>query len=482
MSKHIERRRFLANLGVATLSLTFASRLAAKKNAHRPNILFIAVDDLRPQLGCYGRKEMITPNIDALAASGTLFERAYCQVAVCGASRASLLSGLRPNANRFKTHKDRVSVQAPEATTLPAYLKQNGFVTISNGKIYHHWDDDIDAWSKKPFRARGEHQYFRPENIALHKNNQTLDRKRNTRGPSYESADAPIEQYPDHIMTDKSIRDLKQLAGGDKPFFLAAGFARPHLPFNAPKEFWDMYDEKEINLADNPFRPKGCPDVALHQYGELRHYDGVPPKGPIADELAKKLIHGYYACTSFVDYEVGRLLKALDDLNLRKNTIVILWGDHGWQLGEHALWCKHSNFETSTHVPMLISAPGFPNNRTRALVEFVDIYPTLCELSSLPLPEHLEGSSYVPLMRDPGQPWKQAAFSRWGRGWSVRTDRYRYTEWRDKNGDMSDRMLYDHENDPNENVNSAEQPENGAIVGELSGMLGKGWRAFRKQR
>ena len=480
MLYHIKRRQFLADLSLGAMCLALSPLLHAKDKKAHHNILFIAIDDLRPQLGCYGQKQMITPNIDKLAAAGALFERAYCQVAVCGASRASLLSGLRPNADRFKTYQDRVSEQAPGTTTLPAYLKQNGYFTISNGKIYHHSDDDVNAWSETPYRAPGEHKYLQPENIKIHQQNQKLEQKRNTRGPAYECSEAPIEKYPDHIMTSKSIKDLHRLEKENDPFFLAVGYVRPHLPFNAPKQFWDMYDEKDINLADNPFRPKGCPDAALHSFGELRHYHGVPPTGPVSDDLAKKLVHGYYDSTTFVDYEIGRLLQALDDLRLRENTIIVLWGDHGWQLGEHALWCKHSNFETSTHVPMLISAPGFRrNNRSNALVEFVDIYPTLCELTGLPSPSHLEGTSYVPLMRNPELPWKQAAFSRWFHGWSIRTDRYRYTEWRDKKGKIADRMLYDHQNDSDENFNISELPKNAEIVDQLSNMLNKGWQSFQ---
>ena len=281
-------------------------------------------------------------------------------------------------------------------------------------------------------------------------------------------------------MTSKAIEDLKRLKEKNEPFFLACGYARPHLPFNAPKRFWDLYDRDEIKIPDNYYRPKDAPDVALHNFGELRAYHNIPAQGPVSDETALFLIHGYYASTSFVDYEIGRLMETLDDLELRDSTIIILWGDHGWQLGEHAIWCKHSNFETSTHVPLLINAPGYKkNNRSNALVEFVDIYPTLCELVGLPLPAHLQGTSFVPLLSDPDVPWKQAAFSRWYNGWSLRTDRYRYTEWRNETGQITDRMLYDHNIDPDENVNISEKTDKRVLVNRLSYMLQKGWQAYQ---
>ncbi len=478
------RRSFLKSL-VKAATLTALPIVAQARKKLRPNILFIAIDDLRPQLGCYGNSTMVTPNMDTLAAAGTLFERAYCQIAVCGASRASLMSGLRPTPARFKTYLDRVTEQAPGVTTLPMYLRQSGYHTISNGKIYHHRDDDIHAWSEEPWfvgaALGGEHKWLRPENINIHQANQkryeeTGERK-NSRGPAFEWADAPDDLYPDDAVTTKSIEDLQRLKKMDKPFFLGVGYVRPHLPFNAPKRFWDMYDRDRIKIPDNYFTPKGAPDVALHNFGELRSYHDIPHTGAVSDETARNLIHGYYACVSFVDYEIGRLLKALDDLELRDNTIIILWGDHGWQLGEHAMWCKHCNFETSTHVPMLISAPGFKaNNRTDALVEFVDIYPSLAELAGLPTPDHCQGTSFAPLMRNADLPWKSAAFSRWNHGWSIRTDRYRYTEWR-TNGTVTDRMLYDHQTDADENVNISEHADNAVLVERLSIMLNRGWKS-----
>ncbi len=475
-----KRRQFLKTAGLFSVT-PFAVRLGAKTEKKRPNILFIAVDDLRPQLNCYGREQMISPNIDGLAREGFLFERAYCQIAVCGASRASLLSGIRPTGERFLHYHDRVTDEAPGVTTLPMYLKNNGYTTISNGKIYHHRNDDILAWSEEPYRTGREHRFLKPENQKIHAENQkrTGGKGPNRRGPAWECADAPEDKYPDHIMTTKSIRDLKRLSQSEKPFFLAVGYVRPHLPFNAPKRYWDMYDHKSIDLADNPFRPKGAPDAALHNWGELRNYHDIPKTGPVSEETARNLVHGYYASTTFVDAQIGRLLQALEDLELAENTIVILWGDHGWQLGEHGMWCKHCNFETSVHVPLIIRVPGYKSGvRSRRLVEFVDIYPSLCELAGLPLPPHLQGTSFVPLLKDPDLPWKRAVFSRWQNGWSIRTDRYRYTEWHNKQGERTDRMLYDHQTDPMENENIAEYPENVELGQRLSKMLAKGWKCM----
>ena len=479
--KKFNRRDFIKTAGLGALALNLPLVLNSCKTQHRQrlNVLFIAVDDLRPQLNCYGHKQMISPNIDRLAAEGTLFQRSFCQVAVCGASRSSLLSGIRPNRHRFLTYYTRVDEDAPGALTMPDYFKANGYHTISNGKIYHHIDDDSDGWSEPPWRAKGEHKYLIPENTELHKRNQerTGGKGPNKRGPAFECADVPEDQYPDYQLTEKSIADLRRLKTMNKPFFLGVGFVRPHLPFNAPKKYWDLYQREEIDLADNPFRPKGAPDIAMHNWGELRAYDSIPKEGPVPDEMARDLIHGYYAATSFIDAQIGRLLDELDRLDLRKNTVVILWGDHGWQLGEHGLWCKHSNFENAVRAPLIISAPGFKGgNASEALTEFVDIYPTLCELTGLPLPQHLEGTSFVPLMKDPNRTWKKAAFSRWQTGESIRTDRYRYTEWTDDDGKIVDRMLYDHQVDPAENVNISEEPENQEIVNKLSRMIRDGWQ------
>ncbi len=441
------KRVFLAGL----LAAAFAAA------APRPNVLFIIVDDLRPQLGCYGVDGVISPNIDRLASEGTLFERAVCQVPVCGASRASLLTGLYPTSGRFVTYYTKAQEDAPGIADIPTLFMNNGYTTISNGKIYHHADDNTNSWNElhrpKDFRV-----YLKPENQG----------KEWAEMAAYEDADVEDNAYPGGALADKVIGDLRRAKEEGAPFFITAGFTKPHLPFNAPKKYWDMYDRSKIDLADNPFAPQGAPGNALHQWNELRdHYGGMPKEGPLPDELARTLIHGYLACVSYTDAQIGKLLDELDRLNMRDDTIVVLIGDHGWQLGEHSLWCKHALFNTSTIAPLMISAPGCKaGQRTDALVEFVDLYPTLCELAGLDAPQHLLGKSMVPLLNDVSKSWKKAAFSRYHTGESVMTDRYSYTEWSD-----GARMLYDHKTDPDENVNVSENPENKRIVQQMKKLL-----------
>jgi len=465
------RRDFLKTMGLGAAALAMPTSLfAAEKKisgSKRPGVLFIVVDDLRPQLGCYGHKHMISPNIDRLASDGVVFLRSYCQVPVCGASRASLLTGVRPARDRFISYDVWAQKDLPGALVLPKHFKNNGYYTISNGKVFHHSNDCGDSWSEDPWRPKGAWR-----NYLLEGNKKLAESNSRGAGPAYESADVPDNAYFDGMIADKAISDLRRLRDIDKPFFLALGFLKPHLPFNAPGKYWDLYKREEIDLADNPFRPKGAPDAALHNWDELRAYEGIPKKGPLPESIARTLIHGYYACVSYTDAQIGKVLAELHRLGLRDDTIVVLWGDHGWQLGEHGLWCKHCNFETSLHSPLILRAPGVKVGiRTNALTEYLDIYPSLCELCNLPLPAHLEGKSFVPLMKDANLAWKKAVFSRYYNGDSVKTDQYRYTEWRRKDGKLYARMLYDHFVDRAENVNISERPENRKVVWRLSKML-----------
>ncbi len=460
------RRSFLKAVGLGTAALGMSSSVFAADKS-KSNVLFIAVDDLRPQLGCYGHEQMISPNIDRLASDGVTFLRSYCQVPVCGASRASLLTGVRPTKDRFLGYATWAERDLPGALSVARHFRNNGYHTISNGKIFHHRADCTDSWSEDAWHPKGNWR-----NYMLEENRKLNRQKPKLAGPAYEAADVADNAYFDGMVADKGISDLRRLKGMGNPFFLALGFLKPHLPFNAPKKYWDMYDPEEIDLADNPFRPKGAPDAALHNWGELRAYHGISPKGPLSEELARKLVHGYYACVSYTDAQIGRVVDELDQLGLRDNTVVILWGDHGWNLGEHGLWCKHCNFETSLHSPLIVTAPGIEGGRrSNALTEYLDIYPSLCELCDLPLPGHLQGRSFVPLLKNPNLPWKEAVFSRYFRGDSVKTDRYRYTEWRRKDGEIYARMLYDHSVDLVENVNISEMPRNKELVNKLSNML-----------
>jgi len=440
----------------------------------RPNVLFIPIDDLRPQMACYGHRRMVTPHMDRLAQDGVLFKRAYCQVPVCGATRASLLTGVRPTRERFVTFKTWADEDLPGALTLPEHFRKHGYTTLSDGKVFHHRTDCAErSWSEEPWHPQrpGEdwRNYMLPESLGQDDDPRI--------GAPCECADVPDNAYFDGQTAERAIRDLHRLKQAGRPWFLACGFVKPHLPFNAPKRYWDYYRPDDVELADNPFPPDAAPDEALHNWGELRRYLGIPAEGPLPDELARRLVHGYYAATSYTDAQVGRVLAELDRLGLSDNTVVVLWGDHGWQLGEHGLWCKHCNFNTSLNAPLIVRFAGLGRGATSpALVEFVDIYPTLCELAGLPLPDHLEGTSMVPLLHSADRPWKRAAFSRYHSGDSVRTDRHLYTQWADDRGEVIARMLYDHEADAAENRNIAERPENADLVAELAGMLQAGWR------
>jgi arylsulfatase A-like enzyme len=294
------------------------------------------------------------------------------------------------------------------------------------------------------------------------------------------------DRLADGMIAENAINLMRELKG--RPFFLAVGFLNPHLPFVAPKKYWDLYDRDSIQLADNPYLPKGAPEFAMTNWGELRKYYDIPEKGPLSDQQARSMIHGYYATISYVDAQVGRLLDELDRLELAEKTIVIFWGDHGWKLGEHGGWCKHTNFELDARVPMIVSSPKqkAAGGATSALVEFVDIYPTLCDLAGLPIPDGLEGLSTAPLLDDPHIAWKSAAFSQYPRstggkklmGYSMRTDGYRFTRWQARNdpNDVVAVEVYDHENDPDENVNLAADPANAQLVERLTGQYLKGWR------
>lgn len=462
-----------------------------------PNVLFIAIDDLRPELGCYG-KPVQSPNIDQLAREGTLFERAYVQCALCMPSRASLLTGRRPDTTGVVDFSVRFRDVLGDVATLPQHFKNNGYQAVAFGKIFHN--NDKASWTEplwKSNRARYHTEFGKRVLEWIKEDHRRLtyvwdlgDGITKTKRPGglpWEAPDVPDNALRDGHIADAAIAKMKELK--DKPFFLAVGFHKPHLPFIAPKKYFDLYDRDAIEPATNPFPPRDAPRCALYNWNDLRHYYGIPDVGPVSDGQARDLKHAYYACVSFTDAQVGRLLESLDELQLSSNTIVVLWGDHGWQLGEHGMWDKHSNFETSTHAPLIVRVPNQKPGRTDALAEFVDIYPTLCELCDLPLDSGLEGTSFAPLLQDPARPWKTAAFSQYrrvipgygdiarGMGYSMRTDRYRFTEWLVPGTDFQAYELYDHQSDPNENVNLAVAAEHKQLVDELKRQLHNGWKA-----
>ncbi|MBI1371888.1 MAG: sulfatase-like hydrolase/transferase [Phycisphaera sp.] len=483
----------IVTLACAVITPFVAARVA--RAADKPNVLFIAVDDLRPELNCYGATQIHSPNIDRLAARGTLFLRAYCQQAVCSPSRTSLLTGLRPDTTKVYDLVTHFRKTIPDAVTLPQHFKDEGYDVVGMGKIFHSGLNDPKSWSepwtgpKRPQWVLPENQKIVDERVAEAKSKGLKGKtySRASRAAPYEMADVPDDAYHDGALAEDAIAAMKRLTGQDKPWFLAVGFLRPHLPFNSPKKYWDLYDPAKITLADNPFAPKGAPDFALHNSGEIRVYAGVPNKGALDDDLARTLRHGYYASVSYTDANVGKLLDALDKSGVADNTIIVLWGDHGWQLGEHGLWCKHTNFETSAWAPLIMVTPkqAKRGTKTNALVEFVDIYPTLCEVAGLPIPTELQGTSFKPLLDAPDTKWKPAAFSQYPRGklmgYSMRTDRYRYTVWVDQKDhkQVAGVELYDHLKDAEENVNVADDPEYKTTRDELQKQWDAGWEGAK---
>ncbi|WP_204273705.1 sulfatase [Draconibacterium mangrovi] len=461
-------------LPIQSINYSFKNIRQDENEKDKMNVLFIAVDDLRLQAGVYGQSQMITPTLDKLGSEGVVFSRAYCSVPVCGASRASLLSGLRPTPTRFIDYYTKKDEDAPDVPSLPMWFKNNGYTTLSLGKIYHHNNDDINSWSETPYLpvvGIGWQSYITDESKKIVESNKDPLNPRRIIGPAYESPNVEDDKYPDGLLAEKAIEDLKHFSKTGEPFFLAVGFWKPHLPFNAPKKYWDLYNEAEIQVADNPYIPENAPKAAIHQWNELRVYDGIPKEGPVSDSLAKKLIHGYYACVSYTDNQIGKVLHELDRLGLADNTIVVLWGDHGWHLGEHGLWCKHCNFDKVLNAPLIVKAPGKAKGaQTNTLVEFIDIYPTLCDLTGLKQPAHLDGKSFEPVLKDPEIKHKEVAFSRYINGESVITEEFLYTTWL-KDGRFISQMLYDRKNDPAENINVAEMPEYKKVVDEMNHLL-----------
>jgi arylsulfatase A-like enzyme len=509
----MKSRIFTASVLLPAAALITSSSAPVEKK--HPNILFIAVDDLRPELGCYGTPVVISPNIDRLARSGLVFQRAYCQSAVSNPSRASLMTGLRPDSLKVWDLKTGMRSVSPQVTTLPQYLMQQGYFTTAVGKIFHNIFPDSLSWSEPEMHLKGfpfdpDAVYFSDENLAHiemrkrqikanHNESKFIDQLGEwyIKAKVTECADVPDNAYYDGAQTDYAVAKLKELKKKGMPFFFGVGYYRPHLPFNAPKKYWDLYDRKAIPLAPNPFLPENMPTMAISNNQEVRGYfdcKNLPTalNGTFSEDTARLLKHGYYASVSYMDAQVGRLLDALRENGLLENTIVILWGDHGWKLGEHRSWAKMTNFEIDTRAPLIISAPEMRSKgkETDRLVEFVDIYPTLCELAGVPVPGGLAGKSLVPLMQDPKARWDKPAYSQYLReggwrgpdgitymGYTVRTDRYRYVEWFNwDTKELAARELYDHSVDPREDKNIAVDPSQAGVLKTMALELRKGFR------
>ena len=432
--------------------LSCASQQHSTKKDERPNVLFIIVDDLNTALNCYGEKQVISPNIDQFAQNGIQFNRAYCQNPVCGASRASILSGLRPTFDRFWDYRAQVDQDAPGTKTLPQVFKENGYYTVSNGKVFHSAKDSEErSWSEPAWLT--ENQNGRD---MLDADSKAFIGGLRNRGPFFEGPEVSDNAYPDGRVAEKSIADLKRLSQLDQPFFLAIGFIKPHLPFYAPKKYWDLYQTDSILITQNKKRPLNAPD-SLKGSPEIRFYHdrNIEYNGDLFHRTAR---HGYYACISYVDALVGQIMSTLVNLELKENTIIVLLGDHGWNLGEHNLWGKHNTMHRAVHTPLIFQLPGATESlQSDALVEFVDIYPTLCELTDIPIPDHLQGTSFVPLLNNPKDPWKEAVYSRYQYGEAVITENYIYTKYMGES--IPSAMLYDLEADRNENNNVVEQPK-----------------------
>lgn len=447
------------------------------------NVLFLCADDLRPKnLGCYGDTFARTPNFDRLAARGMVFERAYCHQALCGPSRAALMTGRRLDGSNALRDTVDYRRALPNVKTIPGMFRDAGYRCLSFGKVnhLHPYVLDPESWSEpeQVYDVRKRDEYLKPENRLrgfIHPM---------AYGAASEAVDAPDDGYQDGQAVTAALEALDRLEGG--PFFFGVGFKRPHLPFSCPKRYWDLYDRGAMPEIEEPELPDADPRVLAHRYlsnqVEFRHYLDVPRSGAFSPELARELRHAYYACVSYVDAQLGRLLDGLERRGLAENTAVVFWADHGLHLGESGLWGKKTNTELDLRVPMLISVPGqtTPGSRSRRLVEMIDLFPTLAEAAGLTPPDGLPGTSLVPLWADPQRAWKQVAFSQCrdgsGRdiwGCTARTETHRYVEWfpAGKPEEVIDRELYAIEEDPFERRNLAEEPSLRAVREDLSAWI-----------
>ena len=518
--------------------LSIAPIIAQEKS--KPNVLFIAVDDLKPVLGCYGDKIVKTPNIDRLAKMGTVFLNNYCQQAVCGPTRASLLTGMRPDVTKIRDLHTKMRDINPDIVTLPEYFISQGYTTSGIGKIFHpscvDKKFDPQSWSI-PFLVAKESDYSNgfpvqkhyqsPELKALttkeevvstvedgkgkkkgekkgeKKSKKEADDEEGARGPAFECLDLPDDAYDDGVSAKLAVKQIEMLNAAKKPFFMAVGFRKPHLPFVSPKKYWDLYKREDMPIAEFQEHAANSKIFSYQYPGELTNYSGVKEFAKfdkneanefgLAIEKQKELVHAYYAAVSYTDAQIGILLNKLEKLGTLNNTIIVLWGDHGWHLGDHDMWGKHTNYEQATKAPLIIAAPGLKAGQTKAMTEFVDVFPTLCELSGGEVPAYLDGKSLVPVMKNNKASVKEYAMSQYPRkmdkadinkvedgkgklmGYSMRTEQYRYTVWlKNFTSDQvysADKVytkeLYDYVKDPLEKVNVSDDTKYAAIAADL---------------
>lgn len=459
---------------IAFLALIVSFTVHAQKNNPK-NVLLIIVDDLRPALPTYGANQVVAPNLTAFSNNAVQFNNAYVNIPTCGASRASILTGIRPTRKYFKKYYTSIDEDMPEAISMSELLQAKGYTTISNGKVSHNKSDKAHTWDElwRP-TSKTPKDYLLEENIQAsklpHKNNHM----------PYEKANVEDNEYKDGKIAVKTINDLKKLKKQKKPFFLVAGFLKPHLPFNAPAKYWEMYDRKNITPPKNNTFPSTAYKGAGNWY-ELARYKGVQKNysdSPSLNattftmdaEMTTSLIHGYYACISYIDQQIGNVLNALEDLNLSENTVVIITSDHGFSLSEHNRWSKHNLFKVENQVPLFIRAPGLSNSgKSDSFVELIDLYPTICDLLGLEKPNQLEGTSLVENIKNPNLITKTSAYSRYTNGDMFISDNYSYSEWKySEGGKIIGRMLYDMKNDPLQMVNLSHLEKYVSLMDSLS--------------
>jgi len=526
--------KFIKYITVLCLLVVSSGAIAQQKKGNKPNILFIAVDDLKPLLGCYGNTLVKTPNIDKLAKIATVFNKNYCQQAICGPTRASIMTGTRPDVTQVWNLTTQMRDVNPNLVTLPQYLITQGYETSGIGKIYHpssaiggvdpvSWsipylklkESDFPADLGAP--ANGQYQMaetkarMTPEIIAERKQqNKDLaandENPKSIKGPSIECIEVPDNAYQDGVNALLAKEQIIKLSKGNKPFFMAVGFSKPHLPFVSPKKYWNLYNREDMPIASFQEHSKNGPLIAYHQSGELRNYLDIPEFATLpADSLRiglklekqKELIHGYYAAVSYLDAQVGILLNTLESLGTLNNTIIVLWGDHGWHLGDHDLWHKHTNFEEATRAPLLIAGPGIKSGKTNSLTEFVDVFPTICDLAGIAIPNNLDGKSLKPLMLNNNAKVNEFSMSQYPRklkkaemikkgysdpkimGYSLRTVNYRFTIWMNNftskqpfnESQVYASEMYDYVKDPLEKVNVVNDKNYSSVFSEMKAKM-----------
>ncbi|MCK4957903.1 MAG: sulfatase [Planctomycetes bacterium] len=465
IDKKENRREFLKNSGLTTAALAAGAGFQFSNRSYAntpkpPNILFIAIDDLKPILGCYGDTKVISPNIDAISAEGTTFLNNHCQYPVCGPSRASLMTSLMPEVTGVIGFKQMRAI-IPDVLTLPQHFRNNGYETAATGKINDprcveggREKDDEPSWSIPYRKIAYDGMYKQEIKLACE-------------APAIDDCD-----HEDSRICDEGLKLMRQMAKADKPFFLAVGFKKPHLPFLAPKKYWDRYKREDFKVHPFQQRSKNAVEYTWHNSEEMRGYAGIPDEGDISTDKQLELIHGYHACVTFIDSQVGRLTAELKRLKVADNTIIVLWGDHGWHLGDHNLWGKHTNLEQAARSPLIIAAPDFGKpGKTNSPTGFLDIFPTLCDLADLPTPEELQGKSLTPLMKNPRSSVRKGIvtlFRRGAIGYAYRNKRYRYIEWVKNIEGTVALELYDYKTDPMETVNLATDERYRALVKDLA--------------